>query len=174
MSGLERRGADGIFRAAFQPPDRAVPMRTLLAGALCTLLLSASACDDAIELVDPGPEPVAFSSITVTTAPMPADEDSTAIDFYAEVQGAGGRAVFTGDVVEDADASALPYAVATNGTIAGANLSYFVVVMDYTPSGFQLIGRAGPFTGDDLREAEGSFTIRGENPNGVVEATITL
>ena len=135
---------------------------------LCAIALAA--CDQ----FNPQPAPVPFARITVTTAPLPVEEDGTAPDLYVEVQDAGGAAVYHGDVVEEADASAFPYTVATDGALAGERRTYYVIVLDRDADGFDYVGRAGPFTGDDLRAAHGALTLSDENRQGVVEAVITL
>ena len=150
-------------------------MRLLLLGLFCVVAFAACDASDQIsEVLEPSVEPLPFSRITVTSAPLVADEDGTAMDLYAELQDAGGGSVYQGVVIENADASAFPYTIATDGVILGEQIGYYVAVLDDGSDGLRSIVKAGPFTGTDLRAAQGSFEVRGENRNGVLEATITL
>jgi hypothetical protein len=142
-------------------------MQKLLAFAICAALLSG--CD----FVGGSGDPVAFSSVTLTTAPLPADEDGTAPDLYVEVQDAGGRAVYKGQTIMNADASAFPYVVATNGELTGSKHGYFIVVMDQNADGYEFIAATGPFTADQLRSStEPVFEVSGSE--GEVRAEIAV
>ncbi|MDX1418561.1 MAG: hypothetical protein R3181_01225 [Rubricoccaceae bacterium] len=146
-------------------------MRRLFACVLGALVLSA--CDFA-GLVESSPEPVAFTRIVLTAAPLPDDEDGSPTDLYVEIQDAGGAAVYRGAIEEDVSPSIFPYTVVTDGAIVGERQSHYVVVLDYDPSGYRYIGRTGPFTGDALRAAEDSLVVQGDGPEGFIEATIIL
>jgi hypothetical protein len=143
-------------------------MKKLVALAACAALLSG--CDF---VGGTDVDPVSFSSIVITDTPLPRDEDGSQPDLYVEVQGADGRAIFQGPVVEDAVRANLPYTLATDGEFIGASRGYYVVVMDRDADGYDLIEASGHFTGDDLRtSSESVYEVT--NDNGRLRAEITL
>lgn len=111
-------------------------------------------------------ESVAFSSVTLTESPL-------GTNLYVEVQDAGGRAVYQGEQITGVDESVLPYVVATDGEFLGSSRGYYVVVMDGSPGSYEIVGVAGPFTGDQLRASPGS-TYEVTGSQGDVRAEIAL
>jgi hypothetical protein len=143
-------------------------MNKLLALIACAAFLTG--CD----FIGSDADPVAFSGLTVTSAPLRADEDGSGPDLYVEIQDAGGRAVYEApSIVEDADETVFPYTVSEAGQLVGTSRAYFVVVMDRDPDGFDLLAASGPFSADDLRAStEATFAV--PDASGSVEAEINL
>ena len=150
-------------------------MKKILALAACAALLAA--CDQAQDVIDdltePPPDPVAFASLTLTTSPLPPDEDGSAPDLYVEIQDAGGNAIFESQsVLEDAEPSDFPY-VLGGGELVGAARTYALVVLDRDADGYDRIASAGGFTADDLRESP-SDTFAVTNAVGTLRAELAL
>ena len=143
-------------------------MNKFLALAACAALLTG--CDFA---GGSDVDPVAFSSLTITSAPLPGDEDGSAPDLYVEIQDAGGRAVYRApSVLDDAGADAFPYTLSQAGELTGTTRSYFVVVLDRDADGYDLIASSEAFSADDLRASTGSFEVT--NEQGTMRAEIAV
>jgi hypothetical protein len=144
-------------------------MKQILALAACAALLAG--CDF---IGGSDADPVAFSSLTITASPLPADNDGSAPDLYVEIQDAGGRAVYMApSILEEADAGAFPYTIGAPGELNGSTRSYFVVVMDRDADGNDLIAASDGFSADDLR-ASASSTFAVSNAAGTLHAEIAI
>jgi hypothetical protein len=145
-------------------------MKQLIALAAAAALLSGC---DFVGGVDV--DPVAFSSITVTDSPLPVDEDGSPVDLYVELQDAGGRAIYQGPLVENADRqTVLPYVIATDGELLGSTRGYYVVVMDRDDDGYDLVMASTHFTAEDLRSSsEPVYQVASSNGRLVAEIAIT-
>ena len=144
-------------------------MKKFLALAACAALLTG--CDFA---GGAGVDPVAFSSLTITASPLPADEDGSAPDLYVEIQDAGGRAIYQApSVLENASASAFPYTLEGGGEFVGSTRSYFVVIMDRDADGYDLVASSAAFSADDLR-ASTTPVFEVTNNRGNVRAEIAV
>jgi hypothetical protein len=157
-------------------------MKTALTLTACVALLAGcdyldGALDEAEEALDetfePTPPPAVFSSLIITDAPLPRDEDGTGPDLYVEVQDASGAPVYRApSVLIDAEATSLPYALG-GGEVVGTTRSYFVVLMDRDDDGYDFIAATDGFSADDLR-ASPSDTFAVTDRRGRLHAELVL
>jgi hypothetical protein len=144
-------------------------MKKFLTLAACAALLAG--CDF---LGGSDVDPIAFSSLTITSSPLPADRDGTAPDLYVEIQDAGGRAIYAApEILQEADASVFPYTIDVPGELTGSTRSYFVVVMDRNDDGNRLIVASDGFSADDLR-ASSSDAFEVSNAAGTLQAELSI
>jgi hypothetical protein len=132
-------------------------MKKLFALAACAALISG--CDFAGGSTA---EPAAVvSSLTINSMSLPTDSDNTAPDLYVEIQDAGGRALYKAPAIrENVTEADFPYTVDTELEVYGEARSHYVVLMDQTDDGYELIAISPAFTGDALRAVADSSSFQ--------------